>query len=46
MFAVLKSLNILAQHYQVKFAEVLTDNGPEFGTKESKKRCNIHLKEC
>src|ERR1700690_324424 len=38
MFAVLKSLNILAQHYQVKFAEVLTDNGPEFGTKESKKK--------
>jgi transposase InsO family protein len=35
MFAVLKSLNILAQHYQVKFAEVLTDNGPEFGKKES-----------
>ena len=38
MFAVLKSLNILAQHYQVKFAEVLTDNGPEFGPKESKKK--------
>ena len=35
MFAVLKSLNILAQHYQIKFAEILTDNGPEFGRKES-----------
>jgi len=35
MFAVLKSLNILVQHYQIKFAEVLTDNGPEFGKKES-----------
>jgi len=38
MFAVLKSLNILADHYQIKFKEVLTDNGPEFGTKESKKK--------
>lgn len=38
MFAVLKSLNILAQHYQIKFAEVLTDNGPEFGKKESSKK--------
>jgi len=38
MFAVLKSLNILAQHYQIKFAEVLTDNGPEFGKKESGKK--------
>lgn len=36
MFAVLKSLNILAQHYNIKFAEIITDNGPEFGKKESK----------
>jgi transposase InsO family protein len=33
MFAVLRSLNILAQEYQIKFKEVLTDNGPEFGPK-------------
>ncbi len=38
MFAVLKSLNILADQYQIKFKEVLTDNGPEFGTKESTKK--------
>jgi len=35
MFAVLKSLNILAQHYEIRFKEVLTDNGSEFGPKES-----------
>jgi transposase InsO family protein len=38
MFSVLKSLNILAQHYQIKFQEVLTDNGPEFGPKGSSKK--------
>lgn len=38
MFAVLKCLNILSDHYQIKFEEVLTDNGPEFGKKESKKK--------
>jgi transposase InsO family protein len=38
MFAGLKSFNILADHYQIKFKEVLTDNGPEVGTKESKKK--------
>lgn len=40
MFAILKSLNMLAQQYKIKFAEVLTDNGPEFGTKESKSKMN------
>lgn len=35
MFATLKSLNILADHYNIRFKEVLTDNGPEFGPKES-----------
>ncbi len=38
MFAVLKSLNILAQHYQIKFKEILTDNGSEFGSKQSKNK--------
>lgn len=36
MFAGLKSFNILASHYNIKFKEVLTDNGPEFGKKVSK----------
>ena len=35
MFAGLKSLNILADHYDIRFQEVLTDNGPEFGTRNS-----------
>ncbi|MEO9885152.1 MAG: integrase core domain-containing protein [Balneola sp.] len=36
MFATLKSLNMLTQEYQVKFAEILSDNGPEFGRKTTK----------
>ena len=35
MFAALRCFNHLAERYQVRFAEVLTDNGPEFGTKDS-----------
>jgi transposase InsO family protein len=35
MFAVFRSFNFIAQRYNIRFAEVLTDNGPEFGTKES-----------
>ena len=38
MFALLKCLNILSDHYQIKFKEVLTDNGPEFGKKDSSKK--------
>lgn len=38
MFATLKCLNILHDHYQIKFEEVLTDNGPEFGPRESKQK--------
>lgn len=38
MFSVLKCLNIISDHYQIKFKEVLTDNGPEFGTKHSKSK--------
>lgn len=40
MFAGLKSFNILASHYNIKFKEVLTDNGPEFGKKTSKSKRN------
>ncbi|WP_075344725.1 integrase core domain-containing protein [Tenacibaculum agarivorans] len=38
MFAGLRSFNILASHYNIKFKEVLTDNGPEFGKKESRSK--------
>lgn len=40
MFAGLKSFNILATHYNIKFKEALTDNGPEFGKKTSKSKNN------
>lgn len=40
MFATLKSLNILAERYNIRFAEVLTDNGPEVGTKNSKTKAH------
>lgn len=36
MFATLKMLNYIKQTYDIKFAEVITDNGPEFGTRGSK----------
>jgi transposase InsO family protein len=35
MFATLKGLNELNNRFQIKFAEVLTDNGPEFGPRGS-----------
>jgi transposase InsO family protein len=38
MFATLRCFNILSTRYSIKFAEVLTDNGPEVGTKESKQK--------
>jgi transposase InsO family protein len=38
MFAVLRMMNILKVNYDIQFQEVLTDNGPEFGTKESQKK--------
>ena len=31
MFATMRCLNHLYKRWQIKFAEVLTDNGPEFG---------------
>lgn len=40
MFSGLRSFNILASHYNIKFKEVLTDNGPEFGKKESKSKAD------
>lgn len=35
MFASLKAMNMLAAEYQIKFLELLSDNGPEFGKKDS-----------
>lgn len=38
MFAVLKCLNILHDHYGIKFEEIMTDNGPECGRSTSMKK--------
>lgn len=38
MFAALKCLNMLYDQYQLKFEEILSDNGPEFGPKDSKQK--------
>jgi hypothetical protein len=38
MFAVLKCMNMLHDQYRIKFEEVITDNGPEFGPKGSKQK--------
>ncbi len=38
MFATLRCFNYLSSQYGIQFAEVLTDNGPEFGVKESKQK--------
>ncbi len=35
MFATLHCLNQMSRHYDIRFAEILTDNGPEFGPKGS-----------
>jgi transposase InsO family protein len=38
MFAALRMMNILKVNYNIQFEEVLTDNGPEFGTKQSQQK--------
>jgi len=38
MFAALRCLNIISDRYNIRFQEVLTDNGPEVGTKASQKK--------
>lgn len=35
MFATLKCINILHEQYKIKFEEILSDNGPEFGQRNS-----------
>lgn len=38
MFTTLRILNIISEQFQIKFAEMLSDNGPEFGTRKSKQK--------
>lgn len=38
MFAALKCLNVLHDQYSLKFEEILSDNGPEFGPRTSKQK--------
>ena len=38
MFATLKSINMFFQEFQIKFQEVLTDNGSEFGNRNHKNK--------
>lgn len=38
MFASLHCMNYIARDYDIKFAEILTDNGPEFGPRGSKQK--------
>ena len=40
MFSALKCLNILSDQYQIRFEEILSDNGPEFGPAQSKNKLN------
>lgn len=38
MFAVLRCMNMIKRTYNIQFEEILTDNGPEFGTKISQNK--------
>ena len=38
MFTALRCFNYLADKFSIKFQEALTDNGPEFGTRESSQK--------
>ena len=40
MFASLKAMNIFTGEYRIKFEELLSDNGPEFGPKTSANKQN------
>lgn len=40
MFSTLRCINQICDRYNIKFAEFLTDNGPEFGPRDSKKKAN------
>lgn len=40
MFSALKCLNVLHDYYHIKFEEILSDNGPEFGPRQSQTKEN------
>ncbi len=40
MFSALKCMNILHDQYQIKFEEIISDNGPEFGPSGSASKSN------
>lgn len=40
MFGAMRCLNILKAHYHIQFEEMLSDNGSEFGKKETKNKMN------
>ena len=40
MFSVLRCINILREEFGIRFEEVMTDNGPEFGTRNSTSKEN------
>ena len=46
MLAALKCLNLLHDQYKLKFEEIISDHGAEFGTKESKQKQDTYLEGC
>lgn len=40
MFAAMRCLNILKAHYQIQFEEIISDNGSEFGNRDTKNKMN------
>ncbi len=40
MFAAMRCINMLQGQYGIKFEEVLPDNGPEFGQRQSQNKMN------
>lgn len=40
MFATLRCFNLFRERYNIRFKEVLTDNGPEVGTKDSQSKAS------
>ena len=38
MFAIMRCFNIVKSEFNIQYQEVLTDNGPEFGPRHSKKK--------
>jgi transposase InsO family protein len=40
MFGVMRCLNILKAHYHIQFEEIISDNGSEFGNRDTKNKMN------